>query len=335
MLEKIDLPDELIANCLAGDYGLAVDTLVFLPLGADFNTAVYQANTKDGRHYFVKLRRGEFSQASLTIPKFLNAQGLKQLIPAIATQNGQLWTTLTPFTVVLYPFVTGRNSFQLTLSESQWFEFGLALKKLHTTTIPAGLTNGIRRENFSGHWRNRLQIFLNQLEEASFAEPAAAELAHFLRGKREQTVEIIKRSEQLAHRLQNEPPPFVLCHADIHGWNLLIDEQGALYLVDWDTLIFAPKERDLMFIGGGLAGNGYTAQEEEDLFYRGYGQSEVNGATIAYYRYERIIEDIALYCEQLFLSDEGGADRWQAVSYVKSNYAPNGTIAAAGRSDLR
>ena len=41
-------------------YGLAVDQLTFLPLGADQNTAVYRAGTASGTADFVKLRRGHF-----------------------------------------------------------------------------------------------------------------------------------------------------------------------------------------------------------------------------------------------------------------------------------
>jgi hypothetical protein len=50
-----------------------------------------------------------------------------------------------------------------------------------------------------------------------------------------------------------------LCIMSWQTWNLLIDGDNALYLVDWDTLIFAPKERELMFVGSGLGGNGHTA----------------------------------------------------------------------------
>jgi spectinomycin phosphotransferase len=104
-------------------------------------------------------------------------------------------------------------------------------------------------------------------------------------------------------------------------------------MVDWDTLIFAPKERDLMFIGGGLGDSGYTPREEEDLFYKGYGQTDIHSTAIAYYRYERIIEDLAVYCEQLLFSDEGGEDRTQSLIYLQSNYLPNGTIDRAFQSD--
>jgi len=49
--------------------------------------------------------------------------------------------------------------------------------------------------------------------------------------------------------------------------------------------------------------------------------------------YERIIQDLAAYCEQLFLTNEGGEDREQSLHYLKSNFLPNSTIAIAYQSD--
>jgi spectinomycin phosphotransferase len=48
---------------------------------------------------------------------------------------------------------------------------------------------------------------------------------------------------------------------------------------------------------------------------------------------ERIVEDIAVYCEQLFLTDEGGEDREQSLRYLQSNFSPGGTIEVAYKSD--
>ena len=98
---------------------------------------------------------------------------------------------------------------------------------------------------------------------------------------------------------------------------------------EFHTLIFAPKERDLMFIGGGLGDSGYPPPEEETLFYQGYGPPELDLRSLAYYRSERIVEDIAVYGEQILGSDDGGADRRQALDAVKSNFLPNGTIECA------
>ena len=58
MLEKPDIPDELIISCLQEEYGLLIVRLEFLPLGADLGTAVYRVLTDDGASYFLKLRRG-------------------------------------------------------------------------------------------------------------------------------------------------------------------------------------------------------------------------------------------------------------------------------------
>jgi len=70
----------------------------------------------------------------------------------------------------------------------------------------------------------------------------------------------------------------------------------------------APKERDLMFIGAGIWDSGHVPTEEESLFYQGYGQTKINHDAICYYRFERIIQDIAEYCEHIILSDEGSKE---------------------------
>ena len=332
MLEKPELEDEKIINCLRNEFGLRVEKLSFLPLGADLNTAVYRVVTNDKMAYFVKLRKGNFKEASVTVPNFLSDLGIKQIIPSLKTQTGQLWANLNSFKVILYPFVEGHNGFEKKLSNKQWVEFGTVLKGFHIANISSAITNGIQKDDFSSQWRDTVKMFLERIEEETFNEPVAIKLADFLNTKKDETLELIKRTEQFAQMLPEQLPEFILCHADIHGWNLLIDNNESLYIVDWDTLIFAPKERDLMFIGGGLGDSGYTPQEEEAMFYQGYGQTNINQIAIAYYRCERIIEDIAVYCEQIFLSDEGGEDRKESLENVKSNFLPNGTIAVAYQS---
>jgi spectinomycin phosphotransferase len=333
MLEKPELQDEKIIACLQREYGLNIIQVAFLPLGADGNTAVYHLVADDERQYFLKLRGGLFDEASVAVPKYLSDLGVRQIIPPLPTQTGKLWSSLDRYKVILYPFVEGHNGFEVNLSDRQRVEFGTALKKFHTADIPAAITNRVRREVFSPQWRETVKLFLARIESEAFTDPVAVEMAAFLKSKRDETFELVKRAERLALALQAQTTEITLCHGDIHAWNLLVDINGALYMVDWDTLIFAPKERDLMFVGGGLGGNGHTLQEEETLFYQGYGQTEINPIAMAYYRYERIIEDIAVYSEQIFLTDEGGEDRRQGLENLKSNFLPNSTIEIAFQSD--
>ena len=88
-----------------------------------------------------------------------------------------------------------------------------------------------------------------------------------------------------------------------------------------------------MVAGGGQFGTTRTPQAEETLFYQGYGQTQTDPIALAYYRYERIIQDIAIFCEQIFLTANGGTDRQQALHYLMSNFEPFGTIEIACRAD--
>ena len=51
------------------------------------------------------------------------------------------------------------------------------------------------------------------------------------------------------------------------------------------------------------------------------------------YRYERVIEDLAVICEQLLLTDEGGADREPAYRWFTSNFEPGQTIELSEKTD--
>ena len=333
MLTKPDLQDEKIIACLAGDFGLRVDRLAFLPLGADMNTAVYRAIAGDKVPYFVKLRSGPFDEITVSVPRFLGDQGIAQIIPPLPTRNGQLWADLNAFRLILYPFVEGQNAREVALTDRQWADFGAGLKAIHTAVLPATLGKLVPQETYSPHWRDIVRKFLARVEVDAFDDPAAAELAAFLMARRGEVLDLVGRSERLARELATRTPDLVLCHSDIHASNVLVDAHDHLYIVDWDNPILAPKERDLMFIGGAQGFAGCTPEEEETLFYRGYGRTEIDPGVLAYYRYERIVVDIAVYCEQLFLSTEGGEDREQSLHYLVSNFLPGDTIEIAYESD--
>ena len=238
-----------------------------------------------------------------------------------------------PYKTILYPFVTGKDGYQADLADHHWRELGVVLKQIHSTTMPPSMVSQIRREGYSPRERNMVRMVLARIEEEHFDDPIADELAAFMTANSHVVGELVDRAQQLARALQARPPQLIVCHADIHAGNLLIEQSGALYIVDWDEVILAPKERDLMYIGGGLMASGLAPEAEEALFYQGYGDVQLNRSALAYYRYERIVQDIAAYCEQLLSSNEGGDDREQSLRAVKSNFSPGGTIEIAYQSD--
>lgn len=333
MLTKPKIPDERIVACLLASYELRVDQLTFLPLGADHATAVYRVVAVDGTPYFLKLRRGKFDTLSVALPKFLSDQGIGQIIAPLATKAGQLQVSMDEFKLVLYPFVGGRNGYETRLSGGQWRDFGAALKHIHATELPPALLERINRETYTPRWREAVKGHLARAQTGPFIDPLAEEAAAFLIDKREEIRYLVERAERLATAFQAHAPEFVLCHADIHAGNLLLADDGGCYIVDWDEASLAPKERDLMSIGGGLMGHWHSPEEEEALFYSAYGQIAIDPFGLAYYRYERIIADIAVIGEQLFAASTSLEDRRQDFGHLTSNFLPGHTIDMAALVD--
>ena len=332
MLEKPDLPDEKIIACLQAEYGLRIIQITFLPLGGDLSTAVYRSVANDDIAYFCKLKFGIFDEISVELPAFLSEQGIVQIIPARLTNTGQLWAEMDEFRLILYPFIEGTSGFEIELSEPQWADFSSALKRIHTTLVPSALSGKIGNESYSPEWRDICRNVIKRLDNETFDDPVTVGLAEFLRPKRETILDLIERAERFAHTLASRSKELVVCHSDIHPGNLFIDTKGTLFIVDWDYPMLAPKERDLMFIGGGQGFVGRTAQEEEMLFYRYYGDSPVNHVAMAYYRCDRNLYDLSVECTRIFSSTGSDQDRARSLEIITWLFLPGGSIEMAYRS---
>jgi spectinomycin phosphotransferase len=165
---------------------------------------------------------------------------------------------------------------------------------------------------------------------ATAPDDAAIALHAFLRERRAAILNLVAQAEQLANVVQQLPQELVLCHADIHVGNVLIGASGEFYVVDWDTVTLAPKERDLMFIGGGIAGVSKEPREAE-LFYSGYGPCTIDTRLLAYYRFERIVQDIAAYSMQVLASTDG-EERAGFLREVASQFDPGNVVEIAWRT---
>jgi spectinomycin phosphotransferase len=329
MLTKPDISDDTIIACLHDTFGLRIAHVTFLPLGW-VNNAVYRATADSGTPYFLKLRQRNFNEIAVTLPAFLHAQGIRQVVAPLATTTHTLWVHAHGFDWILYPFFDGKTGFEVALSKPQWIALGASLKAIHTTILPIGLVERVPQEDFSPTRRTIVKAFHKQVAQDRYADPTAASLAAFWKTKRDEIHCIVERAEQLAHALQNRAVKLVVCHSDLHGRNVLVGADGASAIVDWDEPILAPKERDLMFIGGGVGGIWHNDQEAR-WFYQGYGQTEIDLVALSYYRYERIVADIAAYSEHIF-GMQGSVEERQKGLRLINQFLPNNVVEIAHRS---
>lgn len=138
----------------------------------------------------------------------------------------------------------------------------------------------------------------------------------------------------MGRQLQSRPFEYVLCHTDIHAANILVSEAGEIYLVDWDGPLLAPRERDLLFIVGSCIAR-HTEPGEEALFFQSYGAVEIDWTALAYYRYERAIEDLGEVAQRVFwdteMSDEARAREMElAVRLFQPGHIVESALEADG-----
>jgi len=323
MLDKPDIEDAVIVAAVGDGFGVEATGVAFLPLGADFDTAVYRLTAAGEKAYFLKLRRGNFDEIAVTIPRYLQTQGIAAVMAPIPARGGQLWTEVGGFKLILYPFVEGRSGRNAELSDRQWRELGAALRAVHAAKLPPDLARCTPRETYSPRWRGIVKAALARSGEVACDDPAAAKLAALLKARRGEIAQIVERAERLAVPLRRHPRPFVLCHTDIHAFNVILGADDRLFIVDWDNPLLAPKEHDLMFMDDG-SDEGMWRNPREELFYQGYGRTEVDPVALAYYQVERVVVDIAVTCEMVFAGAGAGdprvSDREQGVQYVVNRF---------------
>lgn len=331
MLTPPALPIDTIIACLHDSYGLRAKQATFLPIGADINAAVYRVEAENGTPYFLKLKRDGFDEIGVAVPALLHAQGIRQVMAPLETASHQLWTSAQGFVWILYPFFEGHNGYAAALSDAQWTVFGQSLKAIHAAILPPGLAARVPRESYSPQWRDIVLDFDRQVTTSAFDDPIAQRLATFWALKRHDILAMVKRAEQLGQALQNRAESFVLCHADLHPGNILVGACDELAIVDWDNPIFAPKEHDLMCLGGGVS-DAWNDVRDEALFYQGYRPTQIDPIAIAYYRYERIVADVAAYGEQIFGVRGSEEDREEGLHQLMGQFLPNQVVAIAHRT---
>lgn len=331
MLGKPDISEALLAERLRERYEIDPQRVDFLPVGNDDRSALYRVEAADGRAYFLKLRLGEFDEMAARVPALLSASGVPGVIAPIESTEGKPWSRCDSFMLILFPFVEGQTAFQVELSQRNWGDLGKALRALHDVDLPRDVLAVLRRETYSPRWRDATRALLGR--ELTPFDAATEETARLLAKRHDEILKLVDRADELCELACRDASMYVLCHGDIHGNNVLVDGEGALSVVDWDTTVLGPKERDLMFIDGGVGGI-WNAEHEAALFFEGYGPVDVDAATLAYYRYDRILEDMAVMVDQIFSKAFSEADRTCWASLGERQFDPGQVIDMVRRADV-
>lgn len=315
-------PQQIIL-ALKTHYGIIASLLTPVAGGADLDAQTYKAEGIDQKTYFVKLKQGHDQTVGIALQSALYEAGIAQLIAPIKTIDQRLCQPLDGFMLTVYPFIIGKNGFDLPLDKNQWIALGHALRQIHTFALPLSIKENIRREDFSPRWREAVRSIYATIDVEKDNDPFVQKVLDFMKKHQETILRLVTIADRQATAIRKKDLDFVLCHTDIHAGNVLIQDDGTIFIVDWDAPLLAPKERDLMFIGGGV-GNVWNDPEGVEFFYQGYGATIIDMSILTYYRCERILEDIAIYYHDLLKPDT--ENKAEIFMFLNSIFDPNGVV---------
>src|SRR5205807_10182737 len=322
MREQPKIPEEQLRACFQDQYDLYPVTLEFLPRGLDYNAGVYRVVSEQGTAYLLKVTSRPLYEPRCLVPRYLNDQGITSVVAPIPTRSGALWTKLVDWTMIVYPFIDGDSS--LTgMTNEQWKEVGTIFKRIHQVMLPPFGFESLRKETFDpteyARWVRTFEAQHLHSRHAGSGSSCALRadwMAH------QSTIHMgVTSLEHLAGVLQRRAGPYVICHADLHAANLLRDPAGNVFVIDWDEVMLAPKERDFIFV----------REPQAPAFWQGYGQTEIDWVALTYYLWERVVQDLIECTQDVCFRDDLGEETRADIAQMfhKILAEEGGTVDAA------
>jgi hypothetical protein len=146
-----------------------------------------------------------------------------------------------PFAV--FPFLAGNSP--PPWSPALWDELARAIAAIHRAT-PALADVLPPRDTFAIPLEVELLQGLEAIERIGPRDRLGLlALRELVLPRRDEILAQLARLQRLQGTVRRLSSPFVLCHTDIGGDNLLVDDQGRLSVLDWDEAVVASPEYDL------------------------------------------------------------------------------------------
>jgi thiamine kinase-like enzyme len=295
LTEPRDLDRTALADALQRHWNIRSAALRYLPVG--FGSHHWEAVGEDGSRWFVSADAAteevfaRLAGAFRTAAWLRDDAGLEFVQAPVPSADGAVLHRLDGrYAVRVEPFVDG------TATESGDFEDSDDRRRVATlvgrvhaasASLPDGLAT---QEDFTLPARRSLEEALAALDEpwetGPFAEPART----LLRRNADDVLDRLLAYDRRAVRVRNDGS-WVLTHGEPHSANVIREPSGGLLLVDWDTALIGPRERDLwMVLDGDL--NGWEQYREAA------GSVSLDEGALALYREKWALTEIAEYVSE-------------------------------------
>lgn len=298
----------LLRALLLEQWHLETANLHFIPVGDSAYS--YRVDVQPNRSYYLKVvdqrsaagrRTAAHMRFSLPLQHSVATQRLAMVTAPLPqpTSTGALSASAGPFLLALYAFIPGETlADAYPMSPPLVQHIGQALAALHAVKLPQALHQHAPPDSLTAPFEAGLLTDLASLEHIS------AHDAHYLQRlrevvwpRREQIRAFLAHSREYASKAQHTPVSTVVCHGDAWGGNMILAPSGQLTLLDWESAVVAPPERDA-FIYMGYLGPDFAAF---DAGYRTIHREPIQWHTdwLVYYAYRLQLRNLAQWVHNL------------------------------------
>jgi spectinomycin phosphotransferase/16S rRNA (guanine(1405)-N(7))-methyltransferase len=259
----IDLSEDVLVSALARGWGITVTSMDYRPVG--FGSHHWEITGVGGTRWFVtadeletkrhSLREsldGAFDRlrASLAAARGLRDCGRTFVVAPIPTVDGEpLARADDRFGVALYPFIDGQSF--------GWGEFSTPAHRhavldriVAVHTAPSAAFRHAMADDFVVPHRDELEAGLDPDDDAGDCGPYARLTSALLVENAAPIRRLLAQYDELVTEGRTQPSRAVLTHGEPHPGNTMLTSGGWL-LIDWDTALVAPPERDLWSLDPG------------------------------------------------------------------------------------
>ncbi len=300
--------DTLIRTILLEQWHLEVTDIHFIPIGDSAYS--YQVEAQPNSSYYLKVVDQRMSAGRRAAAHMDFSLPLQHLVAKLrlAKVNAPLpQPTITealhaihgPFLFALYTFIQGETLIDAyPMSPRLVRQIGQALAALHTIQLPGDLQQQSPQDSLTAPFDADLLTDLAALETISSHDALFLQrLREITWPRREQIRAFLAHSQEYARKAQQTPVASVVCHGDAWGGNMILSPSGQLTLLDWESAVIAPPERDAFKYMGYLAPDFAVF----DAGYRTIHKEPMHWHTnwLAYYAYRIQLRNLAHWLHNL------------------------------------
>ncbi|BCJ74665.1 hypothetical protein CS0771_42090 [Catellatospora sp. IY07-71] len=292
MTPPADLAEDELVAVLDEGWGIGAVTLAYQPVG--WGSHHWCVTDAAGRRWFLTVdelhrrRTGNESldgayrrlRAALSVARSLHDSGLAFAVAPLRARRGEPLVRVGAFAAALYPHLDGQ-SFGWGEYTAPGHREAVLEMVVAVHTAPAAARRGALRDDFTVPHLDGLHAALSG--DTPDCGPYAHRAVRLLTAHARPVRDLLTRYERRVE--EHRDAPVVLTHGEPHPGNTMLTPDG-WRLIDWDTVLLAPPERDLWLLAA-----------DDDTIHTAYAQATghtPDSSLLDLYRERWTLADIAV-----------------------------------------